>query len=478
MQPITSERINPAIVRSYDIRGCVGQQLGESDATALGLAFATATRERGLLRVAVCRDGRLSSPDLEDALIEGLLAGGVQVYPIGLGPTPLLHYAVRAARLGGGVMVTGSHNPRDQNGFKLLLEGEPIYGSALCDLVETEPLTRSGGRICEPTFLVEPTRRVGHGAADVKERYVSYLAAVGANAPPLHVVWDCGNGAVGSVIAELTERLPGSHTLINARVDGRFPAHHPDPSIAANLQQLQAAVITWGADLGVAFDGDGDRIGVVDSTGHILWPDQLLLFLGAELLSRAPGATIVGDVKSSKVLFDGIRRLGGQPVMAPSGYVLVRQAMLQHDALLAGEMSGHILFADCWHHTDDALFAAVRLLVSIGRQHRTLAEFRASLPPSVSTPELRLACPERRKNVVVREVAERLQGSDADVDTTDGLRVTTPHGWWLLRRSGTEAKITVRCESDSAEGLESLKRELAAQLRQSGLDVADCLQLT
>jgi len=475
MERARAARINPAIVRSYDIRGRVGEQLGEGDANALGLAFATVARNRGLRRIAVCRDGRLSSPALERALIKGLLAGGMHVNPVGLGPTPLLHFVVNAARLDGGIMVTASHNPRDQNGFKLLLRGaagppgrqaalgaqpSPVYGAALQELVETDAIVSGGGRICELSF--EPAAA-----------YVDYLAATAAFAPALDVVWDCGNGAVGSVIEAVVARLPGYHTLLNSRVDGRFPAHHPDPSIADNLRELQAAVLARRADVGIAFDGDGDRIGVVDSGGEIVWPDHLLLFLAAEVLADIPGATIVGDVKSSRVLFEGVRDLGGRAVMAPSGYVLVREALLREHADLAGEMSGHILFADCRHRTDDALYAALRMLVGLGRRKYSLAEFRASLPLTVATPELRLPCDERRKSGVVREVASRLLREGAHLDTTDGLRVTTEAGWWLLRTSGTEAKLTARCEASSVEGLESLRRQLASQLRQSGLDCDD-----
>jgi phosphomannomutase len=467
MEPaIAADNINPAIVRSYDIRGHVGLELTERDAHALGLAFATSARDRGLHNVAVCRDGRLSSPALQRVLVQGLLAGGLSVYPVGLGPTPLLHYAVRAARLDGGIMVTASHNPSDQNGFKLLLEGEPVHGKALRALVAIQPVARAGGR------LEEASRAQ---FAHIRKQYVAYLAGCAAEAPPLRIVWDCGNGAVGALIAELTGNLPGYHTLINSRVDGRFPAHHPDPSVARNLRQLSSVVTGSGADLGIAFDGDGDRIGVVDSAGEIVWPDQLLLLLAADVLATDPGATIVGDVKSSRVLFDGIRGRGGRAVMAPSGYVLVREAMLHEDARLAGEMSGHILFADCWHRTDDALFAAMRVLLSIGRQNLSLAKFRETLPPTATTPELRLSCLERRKDSILCEVAERLRVAGADVDQTDGLRVTTSKGWWLLRRSGTEPKLTARCEADSAEALEMLKRDVELQLRLSGVEVGDTL---
>jgi phosphomannomutase len=274
---------------------------------------------------------------------------------------------------------------------------------------------------------------------------------------------------VGAVIGALTARLPGRHTLLNATVDGRFPAHHPDPSVPQNLCELQRAVVALRADMGVAFDGDGDRIGVVDSTGAIIWPDQLLLLLALELLGARPAMPVVADVKSSRVLFEEVARLGGRAVMAPSGYVVVRAAMLREGAPLAGEMSGHIFFADCWHATDDALFVAIRVLLALGRQGRSLADFRASLPPTAATPELRLPCPEQRKEHVIREVAARLGAAGVRIDTTDGLRVTTQEGWWLLRASGTEPKLTARCEAADAEGLERLQRELMSHLRQSGI---------
>jgi len=451
--------INPMIVRSYDIRGRFGEYLTCDDAFTLGVAYASVGASRNLWRMAVCRDGRLSSAALESALIDGLLAGGLQVYSVGLGPTPLLHYAVRAAGLSGGIMVTGSHNPRDENGFKLLLDGEPVFGAALCELVSAPLAFRAGG--ARWAFSGSPIHS-----------YVAKLAQMAGTTPPRHIVWDCGNGAVGAVIESLTQQLPGRHVLLNAEVDGSFPAHHPDPSVARNLCQLQQTVVTEQADLGIAFDGDGDRIGVVDSEGVIVWPDQLLLLLARDLLRQNPGATIVGDVKSSEVLFSEIARCGGRPVMAPSGYVLVRQAAMHERAALAGEMSGHILFADCWHGTDDALFAAMRLLCALGRLDVSLAHFRAGLPATVATPEMRIPCPENRKTAVVHEVQKRLMREGADVNTIDGIRVSTPNGWWLLRTSGTEAKLTARCEASDAAGLALLKSELTSQLRHSGIALA------
>ncbi|HZO23723.1 MAG TPA: phosphomannomutase/phosphoglucomutase [Steroidobacteraceae bacterium] len=451
--------INPAIIRSYDIRGVVGQQLGLADAHALGLAYAAHAIARGKHRIAVSRDGRLSSPDLEAALAAGLTAGGMNVLRLGVGPTPRMYFAVQAAELEGGVMVTGSHNPPEQNGFKLVLDGEPVFGAALKRLVATPATKRPGGA----------THDLYLGGIEITTHYVRRLAAVAAGAGELHVVWDCGHGAVGTVIGALVARLPGQHTLLNARVDGSFPAHHPDPAVPANLRQLQTMVVAKGADLGIAFDGDGDRIGVVDATGRIIWPDQLVLFLALEILAAHPGATVVADVKSSRVLFDEVERLGGRAVMVPSGYVIVREAMLREKAPLAGEMSGHIVYADCWHASDDALYVAMRLLAALGNQGCTLAEFRESLPRMSATPELRVACPESRKQATIREVAARLVARGAKVDTTDGLRVTADEGWWLLRASGTEPKLTARCEAADPDGLERLRGELLSHLRQSGI---------
>ena len=451
-------RINPAAVRAYDVRGVVGRELGPDDARALGLAYATVARAQRRRSIAIARDGRDSSPALQEALVAGLVAGGMRVCRIGLGPTPLLYFAVHACGFDGGIMVTGSHNARNENGFKLLLGPEPVYGAALRRLVAVSPRRARGGSERERS---------------VTGAYLASLAHLARGARDFHVVWDCGNGAVGAVIEELTQGLPGTHTLLNQKVDGRFPAHHPDPAVAENLKELQQVVLSQGADLGIAFDGDGDRIGLVDESGSIIWPDQLLLLLAGEELHRHPGATIVADVKSSRVLFEGIERLGGRAVMAPSGYVLVRAAMLGAGAPLAGEMSGHVLFAEAWHGADDALYVAMCVLRALTRTGSSLAEFRRHLPETVSTPELRIRCPDTRKQAVVSEIAARLAASGACVNNTDGVRVTTKQGWWLLRASGTESKLTVRCEAADDAGLRSVRDELLAQLRQSGVEAAD-----
>ena len=454
-----SHSINPAIVRAYDLRGVVGHELGSSDAVALGLAYATAARAEGRTRIAVARDGRLSSPELAASLVKGLIDGGLDVTCLGLAPTPQLHFAIHKFGFEGGIMVTGSHNPAGENGFKLVLGEHPVHGRALRELVAVEARRAARGRI---------------SSMDVAEEYASGIAGIAKFAQVRHgldVVWDCGNGAVGAVISAIVSRLPGRHTVLNGAVDGRFPAHHPDPAVAENLCELQKAVLERRADLGIAFDGDGDRIGVVDDSGAIVWPDQLLLLLAREALVEHPGASVVADVKSSRVLFDGIERLGGRPVMVPSGYVLVRDAMLREAAPLAGEMSGHIIYERCWNATGDALYVAVRTLNAVSRLDSGLAAFRSSLPVTCTTPEIRFPCPAQRKTVVMQEISARLIASGADVNTTDGVRVNTGAGWWLLRASGTEAKLTARCEASDHEGLAELTRTLARQLEMSGLEV-------
>jgi phosphomannomutase len=445
-------RVNPRLIRSYDLRGVVGRDLTEDDASALGLAYAA--RLPAGARVAVGYDGRLSSPALEAALVAGLVAGGLRVERVGLGPTGQLYFAVHDRDLDGGIMVTGSHNPADQNGFKLLIGGEPVFGEALRALAVGEGRALHGGSA---------------QAVGVRAAYLSRLARAAEGAPALRVGWDAGNGATAAVLADLTAWLPGEHRLLLAEVDGSFPGHHPDPSVPENLADLQAMVRSERLDLGIAFDGDGDRIGVVDADGAIVWPDQLLLLLARDVLRDHPGATVVGDVKSSRVLFDGIAAAGGRPQVSPSGYVLVRRAMIDAGAPLAGEMSGHLFFADRWYGTDDALHVAMRLLAALGRAGEGLADFRRSLPATFATPELRLPCPDDRKAAVLRQV--RAGVDPAVLDQTDGLRVTEPDGWWLLRASGTEPKLTARVEGWSEAARDRLLAALFDRLRAAGLDV-------
>jgi phosphomannomutase len=446
---------DPTILREYDIRGVVGATLHPTDAWAIGRSFGTLMEEGGT--VAVGYDGRISSPELEAALVEGLTASGVDVLRIGRGPTPMLYYAVMTQDVVGGIQVTGSHNPPTHNGFKMMRGRASFFGDDIRRLGE-----------------VAAAGAWRQGAGQVRElaifdEYVARLARDFRGGKKLTVVWDAGNGAAGEAMAALTSLLPGTHVLLNEVIDGNFPAHHPDPTEPHNLIQLQDKVSEVGADLGIAFDGDGDRIGVVDRLGRILWGDQLLAILARGVLAERPGATIIADVKASQVLFDQIAAMGGKPLMWRTGHSLIKAKMAETGAPLAGEMSGHIFFADHWYGFDDALYAAVRLLSILAESGEDLAGIRDRLPAVVNTPELRFPCAENRKFRVVTEVRDRLRAAGARVSEVDGVRVATPEGWWLLRASNTQDVLVARAEATDEEGLARLEAALADQLAQSGI---------
>ncbi len=445
-------------LREYDIRGIVGESLGEADAFAVGRVFGSIVADAGGKTVVAGRDGRLSSPALAAALIKGLAASGMEVVDIGQGPTPMLYFASFTLPADGAVMVTGSHNPPNYNGFKMMLKNKPFFGKDIQTL---------GARAAQGKVV--PEAKGGVTQKDVSDAYVARLLKDWDGTRELKIVWDNGNGAAGDVLAKLLAKLPGRHILLNGKVDGNFPAHHPDPTVPKNLEQLVAAVKKESADVGVAFDGDADRIGLVDNEGHILFGDQFLILMARDVLKAHPGATIIADVKASQVLFDEIKKAGGVPLMWKTGHSLIKSKMAETGAPLAGEMSGHIFYNDKWYGFDDALYAAVRVLGVISRMEGTLADFRSGLPRVVNTPELRFECPEERKFAVVQEVAARLKASGAQVSDTDGVRVTTEDGWWLLRASNTQAVLVARAEAGSEDGLVRLKSALAAQLAASGL---------
>jgi phosphomannomutase len=454
---MTQHRFDPTILREYDIRGLVGKTLFPDDARAIGRAYGSELRHRGGRTVAVGYDGRLSSPDMESALIDGLKSTGLEVLRIGLGPTPMLYFAVFHLPADGGVMVTGSHNPPDYNGFKMMLGKDSVHGDAirrLGDIAANGEFEMGSGSVRE---------------APVLEAYVERLAKDYRGKRPLSVAWDTGNGAAGPVAVALTRRLPGRHLLLNEKVDGTFPAHHPDPSVPENLEQIRQLVLKEGLDAGLAFDGDADRVGVVDNEGGILWGDQLMVLLARDVLKRHPGAPIIADVKASQVLFDEIGHAGGKPVMWRTGHSLIKSKMKETKAPLAGEMSGHIFFADGYYGFDDGLYAAIRLLSVVSDASQTLAEMRAALPKVVNTPELRFPCPEDRKFKVVEEVRDRLVAAKADVNAVDGVRVRTADGWWLLRASNTQDVLVARCEAKDEAGLRRLKTALAQELARSNI---------
>ncbi len=451
--------LHPTILREYDIRGVVGETLETADARAIGRAFAAIVAEAGGQRVAVGRDGRLSSPALEAALVLGLTEGGIDVLRIGLGPTPMLYFAVNTAGVDGGIMVTGSHNPPDHNGFKLMLGKKSFFG---------EEIARLGRIAAAPPPRARPVGRSEERR--VLEAYTARLLQDYDGTRPLTVAWDAGNGATGEVMQLLTKHLPGRHVLLNETIDGRFPAHHPDPTDPHTLVQLQQTVTREGCDLGIAFDGDGDRIGVVDGQGRILWGDQFMVMLAEDVIRTRPGATIIADVKASQLLFDEIARLGGTPLMWRTGHSLIKAKMAEIGAPLAGEMSGHIFFADRYYGYDDALYAAVRLLSVLARGGESLADLRDRLPAVVNTPELRFPCADTRKFAVIAEVRERLERAGAEMAAIDGVRVKTADGWWLLRASNTQDVLVARAEAKDEAGLKRLKALLGEQLRASGIE--------
>ena len=455
-------RFDPTILREYDIRGIVGKTLFAADAHALGRAFAATLAQSGGKRVAVGYDGRLTSPELETALVDGLTEAGADVVRTGRGPTPMLYFSAATLEVDGGIMVTGSHNPPDHNGFKLVLGGKAFFGDAIQKLGQTA------------LALGAPADRRGQVAQhSVFDDYVARLAQDYDASRPLTVAWDCGNGATGDVVVALTKTLPGRHVLLNETIDGTFPAHHPDPTVAENLVQLQQAVKAGGCDLGIGFDGDGDRIGVIDARGRILWGDQLMIVLARDVLKHYPGAPVLADVKASQVLFDAIAEAGGQPVMMETGHSLIKARLAETGAPLAGEMSGHIFSADRWYGFDDAIYVAVRLLGVLGRAPETLADMLDRLPPVFNTPELRLPCEEERKFAIVEEVRERLRRRGAEMVEIDGVRVRTPEGWWLLRASNTQAVVTARAEASTEDGLKRLTQQLAEELAVSGVSLPE-----
>jgi phosphomannomutase len=453
-----THKFNASSLREYDIRGIVGETLTEADAYAIGRTFGSIVADKGGKTVAVGYDGRLSSPMLEAALVRGLTASGMDVTTIGCGPTPMLYFAAFTENTDGAVMVTGSHNPANYNGFKMMLGRKPFFGP---DILYLGKRSAAGEVVADSSGTVT--------SKDVSEAYVARLMQDWDGEKKLNIVWDNGNGAAGDVLTKLLEKLPGKHSVLNGRIDGNFPAHHPDPTVPKNLEQLIAAVKKQGADIGVAFDGDADRIGIVDNEGHILFGDQFLILMARDVLKSHPKATIIADVKASQVLFDEIAKAGGKPLMWKTGHSLIKSKMAETGAPLAGEMSGHIFYNDKWYGFDDALYAAIRLLGVVSRGTETVAQFYHSLPHVVNTPELRFDCAEDRKFAVVAEVAARLKATGDKVSDTDGVRVNTEDGWWLLRASNTQAVLVARAESTSDAGLSRLKSALAGQLAASGL---------
>lgn len=454
-------RFDPTVLREYDIRGVVHRTLHIVDARAIGQAFGTVVaRQHGRGgRICVGYDGRTTSPELARALVEGLAGTGAQVTRIGLGPTPLLYFSVFHRGADAGVMVTGSHNPSDQNGFKLMLGRLAYYGKDIARL----------GTMCAAGDILSAPGDIGD--ADVMPAYIDALVQ-GYGAPSgrsLAVAWDPGNGAAGPAIAALVRRLPGRHILINETVDGTFPAHHPDPSEEKNMVQIRDLVRRERCDVGLAFDGDGDRLGVVDSAGNIIASDMVLALLAREVLRERPGATIIADVKSSQILFDEVARLGGRPLMWRTGHAPIKAKLAETRAPLAGELSGHLFFADRYFGFDDALYAAVRVLAMIANAKQPLVALAETLPRAASTPEIRIFCPDERKFAVMDQLRDQVRQSGAKVTEIDGVRVGTPDGWWLVRASNTQPALVARAEAKDKAALANTRHSLEVALQRCGV---------
>jgi len=452
--------LNPKILREYDIRGTFGKSLTLEDASALGHRFAEMMRGQGFENVCVGRDGRLSSPALAQALINGLIEGGVNVKDIGVGPTPMVYFGVKHLKTDAGIMVTGSHNPPEDNGFKMTLYTRPFFGS------DIQGLSKLKGDAAAIPGILE--------TINIEAVYTERLLKdYRPGKKPLKLAIDPGNGAAGHIIELLMQsgKLNGKVFAVNTAIDGNFPAHHPDPTVPENLKELTALVKEQGCELGIAFDGDADRIGVIDGLGRILWGDQLMILWSRDVLKRHPGATIIADVKASQLLFDDITAHGGNALMAKTGHSLIKSKIAETKAMLAGEMSGHIFFADIYYGFDDALYAAIRLLNILHDSDQSLAEIFDQIPKRVNTPEIRIECDDEQKFAVVEKVRDQLTKNNISLNDVDGVRVSSSDGWWLLRASNTQAILVARCESDSEAGLLRLQEQLGSYLKPFGLAI-------
>ncbi|MBM3745529.1 MAG: phosphomannomutase/phosphoglucomutase [Acidobacteria bacterium] len=433
--------------REYDIRGIADTEFRDPDVVDLGRAIGTYLGRQTGRKLALGRDTRFSSERLAKALSRGLLASGCDVTDIGVAPTPLLYYSVFHLKTTGAVMITGSHNPPEYNGFKVVSGTTTIHGSQIQQLrrmIEAEDYSSGAGTLAR---------------ADVAAAYAEEISAQFRWARRIKVAVDAGNGAAGPLMHRLLERLNCEAIELFFEMDGSFPNHHPDPTVPENLKDLTAAVISGGAELGVAFDGDGDRIGAIDEKGNVLWGDQLLLIFGREILTRKPGATFIGEVKCSQVMYDELKRLGGNPIMYRTGHSLIKAKMKEVHAELAGEMSGHLFFADRYYGYDDALYAACRLMEIVANSGRPLSAQLEGVPAVVTTPEIRVDCPDEVKFEVVRRVAEYFRSRYEVVDI-DGVRVLFPHGWGLVRASNTQPVLVLRFEATTPELVADYRREV------------------
>jgi phosphomannomutase/phosphoglucomutase len=453
--------VNPDIFREYDIRGVVGRDLTLEVVELLGKGYGTYVKGIQVHKVSLGYDARLSSPAFAEALTRGIVSTGVDVVQIGMVATPTLYFSFYDLDVGGGVMITGSHNPPEFNGFKLGVGKTTIYGDeiqAVRQIIEGGAFATGRGTVTQ--------QDVGRAYAD------AVVQRIGAIARPLHVVVDAGNGMGGVYGPHILREIGAEVTELYCEVDGRFPNHHPDPTVPEYLADLNAKVQETGVELGIAWDGDADRIGVVDARGRIVWGDQLMMLFSREVLPAHPGAPIIFDVKCSQGLVEEIERLGGDPVMYKTGHSLIKNKMKEDHAPLAGEMSGHLFFADQYFGYDDALYAAARFVRLLAAQQKPLSELIDELPQYFATPETRVECPEERKAQIVEEMVRYFQAR-YEVNTIDGARILFGDGWGLIRASNTQPVLVLRFEARTPERLDEIKRIVLSRLKEvaPGVDV-------
>ena len=456
-----------ALFREYDLRGIVGNELTEAIAEQLGRAYCTYVKDRGVKSVSVGRDGRLSSPALFKSLVKGLLAGGLNVIDIGICPSPLLYFSLFQLPVEGGIMITGSHNAAEYNGFKVCVGKEAIHGEAIQDLrrvMEAGNFVSGQGTLSEHPIIPE---------------YLAYIrkSFAGLNAKQLHVVIDCGNGAAALVAKEALEILGCRVTGLFCDLDGRFPNHHPDPTVLENLDDLVRAVKQHKADVGIGYDGDADRIGTIDEQGNVLWGDRLMVVYSRDILAVKPGSTIISEVKASQCLYDDIAERGGRPIMWKTGHSLIKAKMKSEKAVLAGEMSGHMFFADRYFGYDDAIYASCRPIEILAKTGKPLSALVADLPVTSVTPEIRVDTPDAIKFDLVKKVQDRLTAYAKsrqpigphrfivrDVVTIDGVRAIFEDGWGLIRASNTQPALVLRFEATSPERLAAIRAVVEGEL--------------
>ncbi len=430
------KKFHNSILRAYDIRGVIGETLNTEDAYALGYKFSCFVRKKtNIPRVVVGYDGRLSSTLLNSELIRGLVEAGSNVTSIGLCPSPMLYYADKVFNSDGAIMITGSHNPANYNGFKMLVRGKSLHGDSILKLAN---YNKKGlfykGKVqsfnINESYIIEITKNIESLKNDLK------------------VVWDAGNGVTGNILKKIIKILPGKHFLLNSKIDGTFPNHHPDPTDENNLKQLKEKVLKVNADIGIAFDGDGDRIGIIDKEGNFIPGDKLLYIFASEVIKENPGAIIIADVKASNKIFQELKKIGGSPLMWKTGHSFIKDKMRQTKALLAGEMSGHIFFSDKYFGFDDALYASIRLLKILSK-NKNITKLLTPFSKLISTPEIKIFCEDSIKFNIMKKFKAEILKKYSNVDTIDGIRVNNKKGWWLIRASNTQPALIVRCEAEN-----------------------------